>query len=79
MEQTIDGELYSTETATLVAYNQWGIAFLYKTPEGRFFLYSPTRGADAFLPILDEEAKIAYTELCVRVASRQEAFGCSPN
>jgi len=88
MEQIIKGKRYSVETATPIAddrywdgsnYERQGRnTFLYRTPNGRFFLHHETRWIgerDHLVAITGEEAKSYYEELSEHNVDYEEAFG----
>ena len=91
MEQIVDGLRYDTETATKVAHDRYfdgsnwerhgRNTYLYKTPNGRFFLHHTTlwQGErDRIEPVGLEEAKQYYEDLPEHEMSYAEAFGEEP-
>jgi len=91
IKQVIDGKLYNTETATLLASNhvwdghnwerQGRNRFLYKTKKGNFFLYNTTlwQGEIDYIEAISEaSAKQYYEELPETVAEYETAFGIAP-
>ena len=91
MRQIINGKLYNTETAELLAHDEYWDGqnfhrdfrntFLYKTKKGNYFLYqwSAWRDEGSYLePIGPDVAKRAYQRLPVHEVEFQEAFGEPP-
>lgn len=91
MKKIINGKLYNTETADLVASdrywdgNNWERhgrnIFLYKTKKGSFFLHYTTlwQGErEQIEPISPGEAKEWYERLPVQETGYKEAFGIEP-
>jgi len=92
MKQIIDGKLYNTETADVIASdNYWDGSnrdrhgrntFLYKTKKGAFFLHHTTRWQgerDSIEAISDDEAKAQYERLPEHETDYKEAFGEDPD
>jgi hypothetical protein len=76
LKQIIDGKLYNTETADLIADNEFvdgnnrmshgRATYLYKTKKGNFFSYHATcwQGEHPYItPLSIDEAKQVYEEL----------------
>jgi hypothetical protein len=91
MRQIVDGKLYDTEKARLVASDHYWDGhnwdrhgrnvYLYKTVKGRFFLYRTTRWQgerDYIEPVTKEEAKYWYEQLPEHEMEYEEAFGEAP-
>lgn len=91
MKQVIDGKVYDTETADLVASdNYWDGSnwdrhgrntYLYKTKRGNFFAYHKTRwqGERNYIEALSiAEAKRLYERLPETEMTYEEAFGEKP-
>lgn len=91
MKQVIDGKVYDTETADLVASdNYWDGSnwdrhgrntYLYKTKRGNFFAYHKTRwqGERNYIEALSiAEAKRLYERLPETGMTYEEAFGEKP-
>ena len=85
MRRTVNGELYATETASLLAsdvywdghtweragWNTW----LYRTPNGAYFKLVSTQLSDVLEPVLREEAIGLYNgPLSKHVVTYEEAF-----
>ena len=91
MQQIIDGKMYDTETADLVASdNYWDGSnwdrhgrntFLYKTKRGAFFVHHTTRWQgerDSIQAIDVDGAKALYEQLPEHDMDYAEAFGVAP-
>lgn len=91
MQQIIDGKLYDTETADLVASGlywdgrKWqrhgGNTYLYKTKNGAFFLHRTTiwRGEGASIEVVSvDKAREWYERLPESKMSYSEAFDTAP-
>jgi len=91
MKQIINGKQYNTETAILVASNNYWDGhnwerggrntFLYKTKKGNFFLYYATlwQGERDYIePISTNEAKYYYENLPEHPIKYKEVFGVEP-
>lgn len=91
MKQVINGLLYDTETAVLLAHDcYWDgqgwdrrgrNVYLYRTPKGRYFVYRTTRwqGEMSHIePLTEKEARSLYEALPVHEVDYQEAFGKPP-
>ncbi|MDK2974906.1 MAG: hypothetical protein PWP08_1277 [Methanofollis sp.] len=91
MEQIIDGRRYDTETADLIASDRYWDgsnferngrnAYLYKTKNGRFFLYHTSlwQGERDHIETVDEEeARTFYEQLPEHPVSYADAFGEEP-
>lgn len=91
MKQIIEGKLYNTETASLVASDRYWDGhnyerrgrniYLYKTKKGNFFVYHTTlwQGElDSIEAISLEEAKGYYETLTEHGMEYKEAFGEDP-
>ena len=91
IEAIINGLSYNTETADLVASDEWWDGsnherhgrntHLYKTKKGKFFLGESTRwqGERDHIEALSlEDAKDYYERLPEKAMSYQEAFGEEP-
>jgi hypothetical protein len=91
MKQIIDGKLYDTDTATLLASNRYWDGhnferqgrntYLYKTSKGNFFLHNTTmwEGEHDTIEVIDESAaKEMYENLYEKEVEYQEAFGVEP-
>ncbi|MFZ5888763.1 MAG: hypothetical protein ACOYYF_14970 [Chloroflexota bacterium] len=91
MKQVINGKVYDTKTATLVASDEYWDgsnwdrhgrnAYLYKTKKGNFFLYCSTRWQgerDSIEALTVNEAKILYEDLPEHELEYAEAFGEEP-
>lgn len=91
MRQIVDGRLYDTEKAQLVAHDRYWDGrnwdrhgrntYLFKTAKGRFFLHHTTRWQgerDRIEPITKEYAKAMYEELPEHELEYEEAFGEAP-
>ena len=83
MQQIIDGKLYDTKTADLVAYDPFPghrgdrSAFLYKTKNGAFFLHSTSvwRGeSDSIEVVSVDKAREWYERLPKLKMGFKEAF-----
>lgn len=92
MEAIVNGLRYSTEKATEVASDHfWDGSnwerngrntYLYKTKNGRFFIYKFTmwQGEQDFIkPISNDEAMALYEQLPVKSMEYSEAFGKDPD
>jgi hypothetical protein len=91
MKQKIHGNFYDTDTATLLASEQpWAVAsgevpgirkkFLYRTPEGRFFIWHRTqweKARDILEPLTSDAAKESFHQLPVKVQEFGDAFSVS--
>jgi hypothetical protein len=91
MEQIVDGLRYDTETATKVAHDRyfdgsnWDRNFrntyLYKTRNGRFFVYRTSQWQgerDHIEPVSPDEARFYYEQLPEHDMPYAEAFGEEP-
>jgi len=91
MQQIIEGKLYDTDTATLIASDRYWDGsnwerhgrntYLYKTPNGRFFAHHTTcwQGERNYIePLTREDAKRLYEELPECEQDFEEAFGEKP-
>lgn len=91
MQRVVNGLKYDTATATLLAHNRYWDGnnhdrqgrnkYLYKTPNGRFFLHTTTRWQgerDNILPIDEETAREAYEMLPEKETEYAVAFGVEP-
>ena len=90
MRQVVNGKLYDTEKAQLVASDRYWDGhnwerhgrntYLYKTAKGNFFLYHTTlwQGERAIEPVSKEEAKAYYEQLPGHEMEYEEAFGEPP-
>lgn len=91
MKQIVDGKLYNTKTARLVAsdrywdgssYQRHGRnSYLYKTRKGNFFLHHTTlwQGErDHIEPVTREEAQWHYEQLPEQEIEYEDAFGEAP-
>jgi hypothetical protein len=83
MKQIVNGTLYDTEKAQLVACSEWQYGrriMLYKSARGNFFTAYLTRWEgerDVIEPLTDAEAKAFYERLTPHMAY-DEAFGQAP-
>jgi hypothetical protein len=91
MKQIIDGKMYNTDTAELVADNEFNdgnnrfshgtASYLYKTKKGNFFTQYLTQWQgdhDNISPINVEQAKQTYEDLRNHNMEYEEAFGEKP-
>lgn len=91
MNVIVEGKRYRTETATLIAGNDYWDGhnfernnrntFLLRTPKGNFFIQHQTRWQgeqDYIRPVTVEEAKELYESLTEQRLSYAEAFGEEP-
>lgn len=84
MKAIIEGRLYDTETATLVAGDDvWGgrNKFLYRTKRGRWFLchYTQWQGEhNRIEPIGVCRAQQSYEDLTCHEITYKQAFGIEP-
>jgi hypothetical protein len=91
MRQIVNGKLYDTEKAQLVAHDRYWDGsnwerhgrntYLYKTAKGSFFLYHTTlwQGERDYIePVSKEEAKAYYEQLPEHEMEYEEAFGEPP-
>jgi len=91
MKQIIDGKLYDTEKANLVASDRYWDGsnferngrntYLYKTVKGNFFAYHTTlwQGErNTIEPLTVEQAKDLYEDLPEQKMEYAEAFGEEP-
>jgi len=91
MKQVINGKLYNTETALLIASNKFWDGhnwerqgrnkFLYKTKKGNFFVHNTTlwQGEqDRIDAISESDAMVLYEELQEIAVDYAEAFGVEP-
>ena len=92
MKQIIDGKLYDTDTAELIADNEFSdgnnrmshgrATYLYKTKKGNFFSYHVTcwQGEHPYINVLSiDEAKRVYEELNDENAvNYKTTFGVAP-
>ena len=88
MKQRIHGNLYDTNTATLLASEQpWAVAsgeapgfrkkFLYRTPEGRYFIWHRTqweKTRDILEPVSSDAAKASFHQMPVKMQEFGDAF-----
>jgi hypothetical protein len=88
MKQRIHGNSYDTDTATLLASEEpWVVAsgeapglrkkFLYRTPEGRFFIWHRTqweKARDILEPLSSDAAKDSFHMLPLKVQEFGDAF-----
>lgn len=91
MRRIINGKVYDTETADLVASDRYWDGhnferhgrntYLYKTKKGNFFLHRTTlwQGElDTIEPVTVEEAKYWYEQLPKQEMDYGQAFGVRP-
>ena len=91
MKQIISGLKYDTETAARVASDRYWDGrnwersgrntYLYKTPNGRFFLHHTTlwvNERDRIEPVSPDEARQYYEDLPEHEMTYEEAFGEEP-
>ena len=91
MKNVIEGKIYNTETATLIASDHYWDGsnfdrngrntYLYRTPRGAYFLYHTTRWSgenDTIQPIEIDEAISTYGELREKDLSYEDAFDAVP-
>lgn len=91
MKQIIDSKLYNTETAELVADNEFqngsnrlntgSASHLFKTKKGAFFLFHETiwdGQHSSISPLSESEAKDTYEHLHNHKMEYEEAFGVKP-
>jgi len=91
MEQIVNGKLYDTDKATLVASDRYfdgsnfdrhgRNTYLYKTKKGAFFVHHSTlwQGElDSIEPCTEAEAKVYFERLPENEISYFEAFGTEP-
>lgn len=91
MKQIINGKLYDTETADIVASDHYWDGsnwdrkgrneFLYKTKKGQYFIYRTTRWQgerDSITLVTKEEAMAAYETLPEHDMDYEAAFGVAP-
>ena len=91
MQQIVNGLIYDTEKADLVASNEYWDGhnwerdgrntYLYRTKAGRFFLHHTTlwqSERDRIEPVGLEEAKQYYEDLPEHEMTYEEAFGEAP-
>lgn len=91
MRQVVNGKLYDTEKAQLVAHDRYWDGhnwdrhgrntYLYKTAKGNFFLHHTTlwQGERDYIePVSKEEAKYWYEQLPEHELEYEEAFGEAP-
>lgn len=91
MKQIINGKMYNTDTADLVADNEFNdgnnrfsdgtASYLYKTKKGNFFTQYLTQWQgdyDNISPINVEQAKQIYEDLQNHHMEYEEAFGVKP-
>ena len=87
MRAVIDGKLYNTETATLLASDQYWDGhnwdrhgrnqYLYVTKKGNYFTHNTTKWTgewDRLIPLDKEEAKSLYEKLPEQEMSWEQAF-----
>jgi len=88
MKQRIHGIFYDTDTAILLASEEpWAVAsggapglrkkFLFRTPEGRYFIWHRTqweKARDILEPLTSDAAKESFHQLPVKVQEFGEAF-----
>jgi len=90
-KQVINGKIYSTEKADMVAHNSFWDGrnferngrnqFLYKTEKGNFFLFTMTMWQgelDRIVPLTKDEAKETWEELPEQEMEYFAAFGEKP-
>lgn len=91
MREIINGKVYDTEKATLVADDRYWDGrnwdrrgrntYLYRTPKGQFFLFRTTQWQgerSSIEPISREEAKEWYEQLPEKHLGYEEVFGEVP-
>ena len=91
MRDVIDGKLYNTETATLLASDRYWDGhnwdrhgrnqYLYRTKKGNYFLHTTSMWEGSFdniLPLNKEEAKAAFERLPEQEMTWEDAFGEIP-
>jgi len=91
VRQIVDGKVYDTEKAELVAHDRYWDGhnwdrrgrntYLYKTKKENFFLHHTTRWQgerDYIEPVDKEEAKFWYEKLPEHEMEYEEAFGEVP-
>lgn len=91
MKQIVDGKLYDTKKAQLVAHDRYWDGrnferngrntYLYRTAKGNFFLHHTTcwQGERDYIePVSKEYAKAMYEELPEHELEYEEAFGEAP-
>ena len=91
MEQIVNGLKYDTDAAARVASNEYWDGhnwdrdgrntYLYKTPNGRFFLLHTSRWEgerDHIEPVSPDEARQYYEDLPEHEMTYAEAFGEEP-
>lgn len=91
MKQIVNGLLYNTETATLVASDRYWDGsnydrrgrnqYLYKTVKGNYFLYITTMWAgerNSIVPVTKDEAMGYYEILPETEMEYEEAFDVQP-
>ena len=91
MRQIVNGKLYDTEKAQLVAHDRYWDgsnwdrhgrnSYLYKTRKGNFFVYHQTfwQGErDRIQPVTESEARLWYETLPEHEMEYEEAFGEPP-
>lgn len=91
MKQVIDGKVYDTETATIIASDRYWDGsnwerhgrntYLYKTQKGNFFAYHTTQWQgemNSIEALTVDEAKTLYERLPEADVDYEEAFGEKP-
>jgi len=91
MKEIVEGKLYDTDTAEIIADNHYWDGhnferrgrnrFLYKTEKGNFFLHETTlfQGEfDRITPITVDQAKRYYEELQEKHVEYVDTFGQEP-
>lgn len=91
MKKVINGKAYNTETAILIATDEYKYGtnranagrntYLYKTQKGNYFVHTTTQWQgeiDTIEPVSKEEAMYIYEDLYVNVVEYEEAFGVTP-
>ena len=91
MQAWIDGWFYDTDTATLIAHNSYWDgsswfrsgrnSYLYKSPEGNFFLYHTTMWEgerDYIQPVDLQLAKYCYQVLPIKEMDYKTSFSTNP-
>ena len=91
MKQVVDGKLYNTDTAIMLAADRYWDGhnwerngrnqYLYRSQKGNFFLHNTTiwEGSfDSIIPVSRDEAKIIFEKLPEKELSWEDAFGEEP-
>lgn len=91
MKEIIDRKLYDTDTADLIASDDYWDgrnttrhgrnAYLYKTAKGNFFIHRVTHWQgerDSIAPLSKDEAMELYEQLPEKAMDYKEAFGVAP-